>query len=327
MHSGALERLTHIKQYIRKERGSVRLLVNMQAYDDLKSGLSMAKSKVLTFFLAIIGIVVILGLVFAVITVPIGLAVWLIDPSGDFITQWVNTMVAWTLPLSSGNMAIILSVSFLVVIIPMTALGIWVLGALFGIAKEYIDTNDTRVEHAFSWLRKKFGPLIVAGILLAIIIGLPAMFVGYIISWAYGFGTLPWVVQWIEGVIGFIYFFIMLGLFSLVCPAVVDNVGAVDSLKHSLKMVRANLGRVFGFLFLIVVICFIFVGPIAVYSTILVYQGIIITDPMTDVVFAALTAWTVIGAFLVLLFVIPALVFGLTRIYDSVKSVAPTQVS
>ncbi len=298
----------------------------MQAYDDLKSGLSMAKSKVLTFFLAIIGIVVILGLVFVVITIPIGLAVWFLDPSADFITQWTNTMVAWTLPLSSGNIAVIVSVSFLVVILPMTALVIWVLGALFGIAKEYIDTNDTRVEHAFTWLRKKFGPLIVAGILLAIIIGLPAMIFGYLVNFAYGFGPVPWFVQWSVGIIAFVYFFIMLSLFSLVCPAIIDDVGAVDALKHSVKMVRANMSRVFGFLLMIVIICFIFVGPLAMYSAYLVYLGF--TPAIaTDVIFAALTAWVVIGVFFIFLFVIPALIFGLTRIYNSVKSAVPTQVS
>jgi hypothetical protein len=300
--------------------------LNMQAYDDLKLGLSMARQKVLTFFLAIIGILVVLGLVFAVITLPIGLAVWFFDPTGDFITQWTNTIVAWTLPLNSGNVAVILSFSFLAGVIPMAAIGIWVLGALFGIAKEYIDTNDTRVEHAFTWLRKKFGPLIVGGILLAIIIGLPALIVGYLISWIYGFGTVPWPVDWIEGAFGFIYFFIMLGLFSLLCPAIIDNHGAVDALKYSVRTVRANIGRVFGFLILIVIVCSIAVGPIAAYSTYLVSQGII-PDPMTDVLFAALTAWTAIGAFFILLFVIPAFVFGLTRIYDSTKGAAPTQMS
>lgn len=298
----------------------------MQAYDDLKSGLSMAKSKVLTFFLAIIGIVVVLGLVFAAITVPIGLAIAFLDPSVDFMTEWTNMMVAWTLPLNSGSVAVILSVSFLVVILPMAALGIWVLGALFGIAKEYIDTNDTRVENAFTWLRKKFVPLIVAGILLAIIIGLPAMIAGYLVSWAYGFGTVPWPVDWIEGIIGFVYFFIMLGFFSLVCPAIVDDLDAIDALKHSVKMVRENMGRVFGFLLLIVIISFVLAGPLSVYSIYLVSLGIT-PDPMTDMVFAVLIGWTVIGAFLVLLFIVPALMFGLTRIYNSAKGAAPTQAS
>ena len=288
----------------------------------------MAKSKVLTFFLAIIGIVVVLGLVFAVITVPIGVVAWLLDPSLDFITTWTNTIVVWTLPLTSGSMAVILSISFLVVILPLGALGIWVLGALFGIAKEYIDTNDTRVEHAFTWLRKKFAPLIVGGILLAIIIVLPALVVGYLISWAYGFGTVPWPVDWIEGILGFVYFFIMIGLFSLTCPAIVDDMGAVDAIKHSLKTVRANMGRVYGFLLLIVAISFIFVGPIALYSTYLVYMGFT-PDPMTDVVYAVFTAWTVIGVFLILLFLLPAFIFGLTRIYNSLKGAGttPAQVS
>jgi hypothetical protein len=301
-------------------------LVNMQAYGDLKSGLSLARHKVLTFFLAIIGILVVLGLIFAVITLPFGLAVWFFDPSGDFITQWVNTITAWMLPLSSGSVAVILSVSFLAVILPLTALGIWVLGALFGIAKEYIDTNDTQVEHAFTWLRKMFGPLIGGGVLLAIVIVVPALIVGYLVSWAYGFTTVPYPVDWIEGVAGIVYFFIMLGFFSLLCPAIVDGVGAVDAMKLSFRMARANMGRVFGYLLLFMLILFIFIAPVAIYSTYLVSLGHVF-DPMTDVIAAVCTAWTAVGVFFIALHLLPGFVFSLTLIYNSLKGAAPTQMS
>lgn len=296
-----------------------RLLIKMSAIADFKSSLSLTRSKVLTFFLAIIGIAVVLGLVFVLVTLPIGLAAWLMNPSVDFITSWTNTITAWTLPLTSGDIGVVLSLSFLIVILPMSALGIWVLGALFGIAKEQIDTNDTRVEHAFSWLRKKFVPLIIGGILLSIIIVLPALVVGYIISWAYGFQTIPYPVSWIEGVVGFIYFFIMLGLFSLIGPAIIDDVSPINALKMSFRMVRANLARVYGFLLIIVIIAFVLVGPISLYSLYLVSLGLT-PDIMTDVVFATFTAWTVIGAFILLLFIVPTLVFGLTVIYNSLKS-------
>ena len=290
----------------------------MGAIADFKSGLSLAKSKVLTFFLAIIGIVVVLGLVFVLVTLPIGLAVWMMDTSADFITRWTDTIVAWTLPLTSGSVEVILSLSFLIVILPIAALGIWVLGALFGIAKEQVDTNDTRVEHAFSWLRKKFVPLIIGGILLSIIIVLPALIVGYLISWAYGFQAIPYPVNWIEGIIGFVYFFIMLGLFSLLCPAIVDDVSPLNALKMSFRMVRANLARIYGFLLIFVLITLLLFGPIGLYSIYLVSLGMT-PDPMTDAVFAALTAWSAIGAFILLLFVIPTLIFGLTVIYNSLK--------
>ena len=295
------------------------MLIDMSAITDFKSGLSLAKSKVLTFFLAIIGIVVVLGLAFVLVTLPIGLIAWMIDPSADFITRWTDTLVAWTLPLTSGSVEVILSISFLAVILPIAAIGIWVLGALFGIAKEQIDTNDTRVEHAFSWLRKKFVPLIIGGILLSIVIFLPALVVGYVISWAYGFGTIPYPINWIEGIIGFVYFFIMLGFFSLLCPAIIDDTSPLDAMKKSFRIVRANLGRIFGFLLIFVIIASILFGPIAIYSMYLVSLGLT-PDPMTDVVFAALTAWSAIGAFILLLFVVPTLIFGLTLIYNSLKS-------
>jgi hypothetical protein len=300
--------------------------MKMSAITDFKSGLSLARSKLLTFFLAIIGIVIVLGLVFVLVTLPIGLAAWLANPSADFVTRWTDTLTAWTLPLTSGSPGMILSLSFLVVILPMTALGIWILGALFGIAKEQIDTNDTRVEHAFSWLRKKFVPLIEGGVVLAIIIGLPAFIVGYIVGWAYGFQPLPFPINWIEGIIGFAYFFIMLGLFSLLCPAIVDGESPVNAMKMSVKTVRANLGRVFGFLLIYILIIAILFGPIGVYSAYLVFIGMT-PDPLTDIVMAALTAWSVFGAFILLLFVLPALVFGLTIIYNSLKSSTPAQMS
>jgi hypothetical protein len=300
--------------------------MKMSAIADFKSGLSLARSKILTFFLAIIGIVIVLGLVFALVTLPIGLAAWLADPSADFVTRWTETLTAWTLPLTSGSLGVILSLSFLVVILPLTALGIWILGALFGIAKEQVDTNDTRVEHAFSWLRKKFVPLIEGGIIIAIIIVLPALIVGYIISWAYGFQSLPYPFNLIEGIIAFVYFFIMLGLFSLLCPAIVDGMSPLNAMRMSVKTVRANLGRIFGFLLIYILITAIFFGPIAIYSDYWVAMSMI-PDPLTDVVFAALTAWTVIGAFILLLFVLPALVFGLTLIYNSLKNSTSAQMS
>jgi len=302
------------------------MLMNMSAINDFKSGLSMAKGKLLTFFLAIIGIVVVLGLVLAVVVLPIGLVAWMMNPSADFITRWTETLTAWTLPLTYGSAEVILSISFLTVILPITAIGIWVLGALFGIAKEQIDTNDTRVEHAFSWLKKRFAPLIGGGILLSIIIILPALIVGYIISWAYGFQPVPYPINWIEGFIGFVYFFIMLSFFSLLCPAIVDGMSALDAMRMSVKTVRANLGRVFGFLLIFVIITLILFGPIAIYSMYLVSLGLT-PDPLTDVVFAALTAWSAIGAFILLIFVLPALVFGLTLIYNSLKTQTPVQMS
>ena len=76
----------------------------MEAIEDFKISLSMAKSKVLTFFLSIIGILVIFALIFIVITLPVGMIAWFINPSLDFITQWVNAITAWTLPLTGGSM-------------------------------------------------------------------------------------------------------------------------------------------------------------------------------------------------------------------------------
>jgi hypothetical protein len=290
----------------------------LEALEDFKTSLSIAIRKMLTFFLAIIGIFVILGLIFMVITLPVGLIAWFIDPSLDFITQWVNVMTAWTLPLTGGSMALILSFSFIAVALPGVALLIWILGALFGLGKEYIENGDTRVENAFTWLRKKFIPLIITGILYSVIAILPAMIIGYLISAAFGFGDIPYPIDIAVWSIGLLYAFIVVGFFSFWVPAVCDDVSPFNALKKSVELVRNNLIRVFGFLIIILVILLIFIGPIAFYSYYLISIGIP-PNPMTDVVYTGLIAWVVIGACLFLVLFLPSTILGLTRIYNEVK--------
>ena len=290
----------------------------MEPLEDFKTSISMAKSKVLTFFLAIIGIFVILGIIFVVITLPIGLIAWFMNPSIDFITQWVNAITAWTLLLTGGSMELILSFSFVAFVLPGVSFFVWILGALFGISKEYIETGDTRVENAFTWLRKKFFQLIITGVLISIIILLPAMIIGYLVSAAYGFGDIPFPVDVGLWSVALIYAFIIIGFISFWVPAVCDDVSPFDALKKSIELVRNNFIRVFGFLAIIVIILVIFIGPIAIYSYYLISLGQV-PNPMTDAVLAALVAWIVFGAFLFLLLLLPATIIGLTRIYNEIK--------
>lgn len=290
----------------------------MEALEDFKTSFSMAKSKVLTFFLAIIGIFVVLGLIFVVITLPVGLIAWFIDPSFDFITQWVNAMTAWTLPLTGGSMALILSFSFIAVVIPGVSFFVWILGALFGIAKEYIETGDTRIENAFTWLRKKFIPLIITGILISVVAVLPAIFIGYLVSAAHGFGNIPFPTDVIVWTTALIYAFIVIGFFSFWVPAVCDDVSPLEAMKKSISLVKNNIVRVFGFLIIILIILVLFIGPVAFYSYYLISLGQT-PDPMADIMLAGLIAWVAIGAFLFILLLLPTTILGLTRIYNEIK--------
>jgi hypothetical protein len=290
----------------------------MEALEDFKISISMAKGKLLTFFLAIIGIFVVLGIIFVVITLPIGLIAWFMNPSIDFISQWVNAITAWTIPLTGGSLELILSFSFIAFVLPGVSFFVWILGALFGISKEYIETGDTRVENVFIWLRKKFFPLIITGVLISVIILLPAMVVGYLVSAAYGFGDIPFPVDVGLWSIALIYAFIIIGFISFWVPAVCDDVSPIDALKKSIELVKNNLIRVFGFLAIIVIILVIFITPIAFYSYYLISLGQV-PNPMTDAVLAALIAWIVFGAFLFLLLLLPATILGLTRIYNEIK--------
>ena len=95
-------------------------------------------------------------------------------------------------------------------------------------------------------------------------------------------------------------------------PASTDGKSALESLKTSFRLTKENLVRVFGAWTIFIALIVIFFVPIAFYAVYFVAPGVI------DLGFAITIAWAAIGAFVIILFVLPALFLTFMRIYLSV---------
>ena len=95
-------------------------------------------------------------------------------------------------------------------------------------------------------------------------------------------------------------------------PASTDGKSALESLKTSFRLTKENLVRVFGAWTIFIALIVIFFAPIAFYA---VYFG---APGVMDIGMTLAVIWTVVGAFVIILFALPALFLTFMRIYLSV---------
>ncbi|MHA2005330.1 MAG: DUF7847 domain-containing protein [Candidatus Thorarchaeota archaeon] len=291
----------------------------MTAISDVKTSYGLLKGKFLSYLLAIIGMLFVLFVLFALITLPIGLIYWAMGlgvPGAHFIDVWVNEILLfWTPYVSGGNIVVILTAIFLVAL-PIFALAEWVLGAVYGMSKDIVTTGESSAEGAFSWFRKKAGPFLATGVVVAIIVLGPIGIVAYLISWYYGF-TVPYTLTWPSLISMILYIYLFLGILRMYIPAVVDDVGVIDGLKKSVSLVRSNFGRIFGPWTIYFILLFIWFLPIGIWGGLQGFPG-----PWPDtnsLVFWLSVALAGAGVFLDLLIIFPMMILGMTKIYHEIK--------
>jgi hypothetical protein len=291
----------------------------LSGFTDVKESLGLLKGKFLSYLLAIIGMFFVLFVLFAIITVPIGLAFWALNlgtPGSNFIDVWVNdVLLFWTPMVSTGDFTAILSI-FLVLVLPMFALAEWVLGAVYGMSKDIVSTGESSAEGAFSWFRKKAGAFLGTGIIVAAIVVGPIGIAGYLLSWYYAF-TIPWQLTWPLIIVVVLYVYIFLGVLRMYLPAVADDMGVIDGLKRSVSLVRSNFGRVFGAWTFYFILLFIWFLPIGIWGGL---QGIPGPWPGSNSLeFWLSVSLAGIGVFIDLLVFFPMMILGMTKIYHDIK--------
>jgi hypothetical protein len=293
----------------------------LSGFTDVKESFGLLKGRFLSYLLAIIGMIFVLFVLFAIITLPIGIAYWAMGlgtPGAHFIDVWVNDVLLFWVPYVSGggNLAVLLTTVFLVIVLPVFALAEWVLGAVYGMSKDIVTTGESSAEGAFGWLRKKAGSFLVTGIIVAVIVMGPIGIASYLVSWYFGF-TVPWELTWSLLTVVVLYVYIFLGVLRMYIPAVADDMGVIDGLKRSVSLVKSNFGRVFGAWTIYFVLIFIWFLPLIIWGGL---QGIPGPWPgPNSPEFWLSVGLAGIGAFLDLLVFFPMMILGMTRIYHDIK--------
>ncbi len=276
----------------------------------MKTSLRQAYGSALSYFLANLGMIIVVTLLAMLIAAPIAIVAWV-----AFAPMSEVTMVAmrdWAIanPLFLGGIGVLL-------VIPFISLFLVVSGSIYGMSYDLVTTGETKAEAAFSYLKRKFLTFMGTGAILTIIILLPPALVWGLTSYAMGY-TITAALSTLLTVFTFVWFFITIGLTSMVFPAVVSGKGVQAAFKESFSLATKYFDRIFGVMAAIVLLIAATFGPVIIAG--LAMPALVHpVMPMTFALFPALAGimlWTVVSVFLWLFLFLPMIRITWVRVYQ-----------
>lgn len=266
---------------------------------DLKVSFRFATKNIVTFFLGMLGVIIVSGLLLVLIAVIVFVPLFVFGNGLEIITSLVAMFESeWTITGTLGAVGV-----GTLIVLPILSPFFVAIGALFGMGREIVESEGTTAEGVFTWYRSKFAPLAAAGLLMFLtLLGPPGM-IAFSIALVYGglVTGLPFVGL---SVFSAVWLIISAGMLSMMIPAVIDGVPVLTAYKQSVTMSIVYFDRVFG-----VWIAYVLLGvglslPAAALST---------SGPFLSMAFVG-TYGVIVGLFAVFVFV-PSLVIALTRVY------------
>lgn len=262
----------------------------------------------LSYFLADLGMLVFIVLILAIVAVPIVAILVAVGPAGleAFAQSMAN--IATVNPLA-------VSLGVYLLLIPFLAVAFVVIGSIYGISKEVVETGKTSAESAFSWLRHHFLSFAGAGVIISLIVLAPQVLVMVTVSYLLGYTITGWASLG-SSLFVFVYSFITLGLTSMVMPAVVNGKGVQEAVKESFRLATQRFDRVFGIHTAIVLFALITFSPYLALAAISYYYPLSVSTMVLPAA-AALAGYGVVIAFAWLLVFFPMTFIAYVRVYHA----------
>ncbi len=178
-------------------------------------------------------------------------------------------------------------------------------GALFGMAREIVESEGTTAGGVFAWYRKRFFSLAGGGIILFTIVLGPMI---PLFIWVPGFATGSFVgpTAAILTAAFTLWVIVSAGMLSLLFPGIIDGLSALGAAKQSLRLSWRYFDRVFSTWLSFVGILLVTFVPAIVVPMFLGYSG-----PWV----AALGTFSGIMAIVDVVLVVPAMAIALSRVY------------
>ena len=269
--------------------------------EDLKTSFKFALKNIISFFLALIGVllvsvfILVIFLVLAIIPIYFLTGGWagmfaLFIAFGDIMSLWPNPAV----------MGLVL-----LIVLPIICPFLIAIGALFGMGREIVESAGTSAEGVFTWYRRKFFALAGGGIILFMFSLFPIMMAFALAQYATG-GTLVGIPFAILTSLSVIWFIISMGFLSMLFPAIIDGLPVLQALKQSVRMAITYFDRVFSTWLAFVLIMVFLLSPAFLPLA-------FIWLPAFDPIFMAI--WLVPAVLFLILVAIPALAIALNRVY------------
>jgi hypothetical protein len=280
--------------------------------DDLKISIRFALRNVISYVLAIIGVFLVTIILIAIVAAFVFVPMVMSSGGLEAFTIWAESFNEWS---TAGGVTI--ATGIFLIALPFVAPFFVATGALFGMAREIVESEGTSAEGVFTWYKKKFFSLAGGGIMLFLFILGPVMLVilgsiflfgEQILNVAFlGIGSTTTMNPLISG-LGVIWFALSTGLMTMLFPAIIDGYSVIDATKRSIRMGIQYFDRVFGAWISYILLILALVSPLFIMAIPFMWE-----TPMPAMV--PLGIYAVI-MFLFLAFVLlPAVSIGLTRVY------------
>lgn len=267
---------------------------------DFKVGFTLAVKNILSFGLAMLGILVVTIILLLVILLLVVIPI-LFTLGLPFLISLVEAIVSGF--NETTGLTLVLLVMFL--ILPLLGPFFVALGALFGMSRELVESDGTQAESAFSWYTKRGLSLLGGGIIHFIITLAPIIVAFLSISYptwnppsSYELAVLvPLIILWI---------ILINGMLSLTFPGIIDGLPALRAAARSIRLTCQFPDRVMGAWFIIVLIVGV---PLLPVFNELAFLWSPLLPP------ALLEPYTPLAIIALVFVIIPAVSVVLTRIY------------
>ncbi len=273
--------------------------------EDLLVSFKFASRNVITFILAMFGVVIVTVLIIALAAIIVIPIIFLAIGIEGIVQTFANWVVAFDAASVPTLMMLILAVAT-----PILAPFLVAVGALYGMGREIVESDGTTAEGVFVWYRKKFFSLAGGG-LIQFMIAIAPLMIGAIILPFYGlglgFGPNEFAAASVVLVLLLIYVGVVTGLLSMIFPAIIDGNSVVESVKISLRLSTKYFDRVFSVWFAFLGIAGLLILPIVAVPFLTFSTGVVFS--------AWFGLYSAIVTIFEVLILFPATIIGMSRIY------------
>ncbi|MHA1576703.1 MAG: hypothetical protein ACTSU3_05020, partial [Candidatus Thorarchaeota archaeon] len=208
--------------------------------EDLKISFKFAGKNVISFILGMIGVALVSLLLLAVIAAVV-IPIIFLYIGLDGILQIGLDLATTFNALTGATLFLIILLIATPIIAPLTV----ALGALFGMAREIVESDGTTAEGVFVWYKSKFFSLAGGGLTIFLIAIAPIGIIMGLIGPINLISVEPAIVS-IGLALVVIFYSFTTGFISLVFPAIIDGNSVIESVKISIRLALKHFDRVFS---------------------------------------------------------------------------------
>ena len=267
---------------------------------DVYLGFKFAIENFLSYFLAMLGIVLltIIMLLVVLLFIVVPLIIFVGIPT---ILHWAATFSVEVGTLE-GTMFIGIILLF---VLPILGPFFIALGSLYGMSREIVEGEETTAESAFSWYKKRALSLAGGGIIHFLVSILPFLLAIFML---FTTQAAPPTNEELGVILplGFIWILLSNGILCLTFPGIIDGLSAASAAKRSVLLCCRSPGRV--------------LGSWVVYASLIGVPIItLIDDPLFNwiqiIPDSYMEPYTIVIILLLLFVILPAMSITFTRIY------------